>query len=720
MSLSVGQIALDLKINQKGFNKEVKGIQSLAKKTGKMLAAAFTVRTLARFTAQCLELGSNLSEVQNVVDTVFPTMNEKLNEFAKNAASSYGLSETMAKKYAGSFGAMASSFGFAESKAYKMSTTLTGLAGDIASFYNISQDEAYTKLKSVFTGETEALKELGVVMTQSALDSYALANGFGKTTSAMSEMEKVSLRYAFVQSQLTNAAGDFAKTSDSWANQVRILSLQFDSLRASIGQGLINILTPVIKSLNLLMTKLVQAGDAFKRFTETLMGKQVDTTSATTNEIASIEATAASADSALNTARSSAAKLKRELAGFDKITKLSDNTDNTGAASSGSTSSVVNAAEYKEGNKEITKFSGNITKLSKSFDKLKKSAQPFFDLLSKAGKWTLDNVLKPLGKWTINELAPKVIEALAGAFDVLYQVGKLLQPVAIFLWDYFLKPMANFTGGLILTFLQALSNDLGRVAKVLEVFRNAVKDSVNASRADWEIFKASAANVGEKIVGVYEEMKAAILDFPNHIKDIKVKVSAWFTDKKEDLAAKWKELVSGVQDKAAYVYARIGNTWNDLKSTWNNLLANFKDKAVSITLSIKGTVSDIKKWFNESVIDAVNAKIHKIPLLKNVSIPYLAQGGYVKANTPQLAMIGDNRHQGEVVAPEKKLIEMARLAASSVGGTDAEVVILLREIVELIKALELVAKIDGGSLTDLVVKLINQRTKSTGVFPLNL
>ena len=187
---SVGQIGLDLVINKNGFDKQLVGIQSLAKKTGKILAAAFTVKKLADFGKECIELGSDLAEVQNVVDVVFPNMNKQIDSFAKNAAAQFGLSETMAKKFTGTFGAMSKAFGFNEKAAYDMSTTLTGLAGDVASFYNISQDEAYTKLKSVFTGETESLKDLGVVMTQTALDSYALANGFGKTTAKMSEMEK--------------------------------------------------------------------------------------------------------------------------------------------------------------------------------------------------------------------------------------------------------------------------------------------------------------------------------------------------------------------------------------------------------------------------------------------------------------------------------------------------------------------------------------------------
>ena len=247
MATTIGEIGLDLVVNHNQFKSQMAGINGLAKKAGATLAAAFGVKKLIDFSKSCIELGSNLAEVQNVVDVTFPSMAEQVDKFAKSAAGSFGLSETMAKKYTGTFGAMAKAFGFSEKQALDMGATLTGLAGDVASFYNLSQDEAYTKIKSVFTGETESLKDLGVVMTQTALDSYALANGFGKTTDQMSEAEKVALRYSFVQKQLSAATGDFSRTSQSWANQVRILSLQFQSLKASIGQGLINVFLPVLR-----------------------------------------------------------------------------------------------------------------------------------------------------------------------------------------------------------------------------------------------------------------------------------------------------------------------------------------------------------------------------------------------------------------------------------------------------------------------------------------
>lgn len=240
------------------------GLANGFKKLGAILASAAIIDKLVDFGKQAVNLGSDLEEVQNVVDVTFTTMSDAVNKFAKDAAKTAGLSETMAKRYVGTFGAMADSFGFAEAEAYEMSTALTQLSGDVASFYNITQDEAMTKLKGVFTGETEALKELGVVMTQSALDAYALANGFDKTTSAMTEQEKVALRYQFVMDQLSSASGDFVRTSDSWANQTRVLQLQFESLSATIGRVLIGSLSPAIQFINsTVMPALQKMADGF-------------------------------------------------------------------------------------------------------------------------------------------------------------------------------------------------------------------------------------------------------------------------------------------------------------------------------------------------------------------------------------------------------------------------------------------------------------------------
>lgn len=344
---SVGQIGLDLVVNQNQFDRQMRGITNIASKAGKILAGAFAIKKITEFTSACLDLGSDLAEVQNVVDVTFSKMNEQVNNFAQNAVFQFGLSETMAKQYTGTFGAMAKAFGFVESEAYAMSTTLTRLAGDVASFYNITQGEAYTKLKSVFTGETESLKDLGVVMTQTALDQFALANGYGKTTAKMTEQEKVALRYAFVQQQLSLAQGDFARTSDSWANQVRILKLQFDSLRASLGQGFIAAVTPVIKVINTIMGKLVQLANVFSAFMKRLFGVKSDSSSGI-GAVASDVSSATNAmdnlsnsTSGVGSAAKKAAKEIKGLMGIDEINTISS-TGSDSDSGSGDSSGIGN------------------------------------------------------------------------------------------------------------------------------------------------------------------------------------------------------------------------------------------------------------------------------------------------------------------------------------------------------------------------------------------
>lgn len=339
---SVGSIALDLNLNSKQFNSQLNGITGLAKKAGAMIAGAFAVKKLADFGRECIRLGSDLTEVQNVVDVTFGSMSAKVNAFAQDAITAFGLSETTAKKYMGTFGAMSKAFGYSSSQAYDMSAALTGLAGDVASFYNLSTDEAYTKLKSVFTGETETLKDLGVVMTQNALDAYALANGYNRVTAKMTEQEKVALRLAFVQDKLSLASGDFARTSGGWANQVRVLSLQFEQFKATLGQGLINVFTPVIQVINTLLAKLMTLAQAFKSFTAMLFGDRSVDASGTMGDLAgSVEGVG---DSAAGTAK----QIKASLAGFDELNVL--NGSDSGGAGGGADMPAVDFGAALEGN----------------------------------------------------------------------------------------------------------------------------------------------------------------------------------------------------------------------------------------------------------------------------------------------------------------------------------------------------------------------------------
>lgn len=360
---SAGSIQLDLELNRSGFDKQISGIGDMAKKAGLAIAAAFSVKALVDFGKSCINLGSDLAEVQNVVDVTFTSMSAQVDKFAKDAVVNFGLSETMAKQYMGTIGAMSKSLGFSEKAAYEMSEGIASLAGDVASFYNISQDSAFDKLQSIFTGTLMPLREFGINMSQAALQEYALRNGITKSMDAMSEQEKVMLRYKFVMDGLKGAQGDFLRTSDGWANQVRVFKLQFDSLKATIGQGLINVLLPVVKMINGLIGRVMSLANAFKAFTDLLSGGGKSSASASVSKAAGdmgkMEQAAGGAGKALGGAGGAAKKAAKDIAsattGIDELNIINkpdsgdDGGSGGGGGSGGSSSSDYGADEFEMG-----------------------------------------------------------------------------------------------------------------------------------------------------------------------------------------------------------------------------------------------------------------------------------------------------------------------------------------------------------------------------------
>ena len=516
MATSIGQIGLDLVVNKNQFESQMQGITGLAKKAGAALTTAFGIKKLVSFGKQCLELGSDLAEVQNVVDVTFPNMTAKVDKFAKSAAQSFGLSKTMAKQYTGTFGAMAKAFGFTEEQAYDMGSTLTGLAGDVASFYNLSQDEAYAKIKSVFTGETESLKDLGVVMTQTALDSYALANGFGKTTSKMTEAEKVALRYAFVQDQLSAAQGDFARTSGSWANQVRILQLQFDSLKATIGQGLINLFTPIIKAVNTLIGRLVTLANAFKSFTELIIGQKSSGSSTVESPISNLSDEAGTAEDSLQsasgaadnlsestnkvgTAAKKAAKQLRSLMGFDQINRLDKKDSTTTSKPKGTgTASLGDATDFGK----LAEGDTVIDKTNKKLDSLLKRCKELAGLFKKgfqigfgdSGKKidSINRSLKNIGKnlkeiftdpevvSAANRCADNIALALGKTAGAVTRIGLTMADNLLGGVDKYLSKSKNYIKKRIVSIFDAT----GEIAKLCGDYAVALADIFDAFSGD--------------------------------------------------------------------------------------------------------------------------------------------------------------------------------------------------------------------------------------------
>ena len=317
-------------------------ISSSMGKIGKLLAGAFAIGSIINFGKECIELGSDLAEVQNVVDVTFGDMAENVNQFAKTAITQFGLSETSAKKYTSTMGAMLKSMGLTKEEALVMSKTITGLSADMASFYNLDNEVAFEKIRSGISGETEPLKQLGINMSVANLQAYALSQGITKAYSSMTQQEQALLRYNYLLSVTADAQGDFARTSNQWANQTRILAEQFNALKAEIGQGLIAAFTPVIRALNFLIAKLRVAAGYFRAFMEMIFGKQsVSEGSGMTDVASDVDTVTDSADGASDavsgigdSAKEAAKKIKGSLSSFDELNVIGTTDSSSGGSGS--------------------------------------------------------------------------------------------------------------------------------------------------------------------------------------------------------------------------------------------------------------------------------------------------------------------------------------------------------------------------------------------------
>lgn len=200
--------------------------------------------------SESIGLASDLVETQNVVDVTFEDSASTINKWAQEALNAYGITETKAKQYSSTLGAMLKSMGIADDQVLQMSMDMAGLAADMASFYNLDHDTAFEKIRSGISGETEPLKSLGINMSVANLNAFALEKGMNKAFDKMSQAEQATLRYQYLLEATKDAQGDFARTGDSFSNEMRKLQTNLDRIKTEFGKGLLGVVTPAISLLN--------------------------------------------------------------------------------------------------------------------------------------------------------------------------------------------------------------------------------------------------------------------------------------------------------------------------------------------------------------------------------------------------------------------------------------------------------------------------------------
>lgn len=400
-------------------------------------------------------MASDLEEVQNVVDVSFGSMADQVEAFANTAVRSYGMSALTAKRMASTFMAMSNGMDIAQEAGKNMSLQLTALAGDMASFYNVGQDIAQTALNSIFTGETESLKKFGIVLTETNLEAFALSQGIKKSYQAMSQAEKVALRYNYVLNATKNAQGDFARTSGSWANQIRLLKEQWTQFLGILGKGLIQILTPMVKALNQMLASLISIGNAI---TKVFGGKTTNNMSTTIKDSAS---SAGDLDAGLGDANNTAKKLSRTIAGFDELNVLNPKEEEK-KPDSGNTGSDIGAGNIADFKIDETQTEGVKTRL----EQFVKDCQEILN------KWQ-----STIPKLEINFDTEKAINNLQNIgknlLDTIAGWGSFIITIGIDIAnDLDIGRLGNDILGLVEAFTELASSITGAVVPALENFYN--------------------------------------------------------------------------------------------------------------------------------------------------------------------------------------------------------------------------------------------------------
>lgn len=483
-----------------GFSNTTKSIKStrsgfrgLASTIGKFYATYWLVMRAVGKIGGAVDLASQLTEVQNVVDTTFGDMASKVDDFTKTSIQDFGMSELTVKQISSRFQALGTSIGISSEQVangtavankalmsqnntlYKttdsmadMSLNLTRLAGDMASFYDVDQADVAKSLQSIFSGTIAPLRKYGLDLTQATLSEWAMKNGLDANIKSMTQAEKVLLRYNYVMANTQAAQGDFAKTANTWANSVRVLKQEFQAWGSIIGSVVINALKPFVQALSKVMLKVI----SFTRTVADALGAifgwtiEISGRGATADGMEDIADGVGDIGDNADSSNKKAQKLKKTLLSIDEIHALDDNSDSGSGGGSGSGGSGGGGAG-----------GGVDSSLKKTDGLLEKYKSSIKDLYS-------------LGKY--------IGDALASAMESI-DWKKIYQKA-----DNFGKGLADFLNGLI---SPRLFYDLGAtIAGSL----NTALHFLNSfgTTFDWTNFGLSIAN---GINGFFENFDFALL-----------------------------------------------------------------------------------------------------------------------------------------------------------------------------------------------------------------
>ena len=614
------------------------GLKSFAGQALSMLGIAGGIYAIGNAIKESITYSSDLAEAQNVVNQGFGSLAYMADDFAESALYSFGLSELQAKRTSGQFAAMARALGVVPEQAAEMSLSLTGLTGDLASFWNVSQDVAQTTLESVFTGETESLKKFSVVMTQANLQQYAYSRGITKSISAMTEAEKAQLRYAYVMDATAMAQGDFASTSAGWANQVRILSGQFQTLARIVGTGLVTAFLPVIRVVNQVLAAVIRLANGIASLLGGLFGFEGQTVSAgagLADMAASADGVASGMEDAAggigdvgDAAKKSEKKLNGFIAGWHEVNNMTSSSDASGSSGGASAGGVSMPDEYEIDIEAEDNTSPVIDQIKQRFIGLKDLFLDGF-YLGLGDMSVFDSIrqnIESIGQ-SMREIFTDgdVIESFNNMLDALAYNGGIVAgsfvSVGATIADNITGGIAKYLGqstGRIQDYLISMFDITSRSAEIVGDFSAAFADIFSVFRGD------EAKEITASIIQIFTDGFMGVTEIAGKLgTDILDTILSPITENADG----FKEALSNTLGPLAEILGTLADSFTE---TWDSINAMYDEHIAPMFQSIKdglseivGTLLDGYNTYLAPTLDSLAAKFSEVwdrsiqPLLNN-------------------------------------------------------------------------------------------------------
>lgn len=632
-----GSIRINTLLNTSDFVSSFRRLGSSIRGLLGTLGLGLGIAGLVSLGKQAIETASDIQEVQNVVDTAFGSMSYKMEQFADTAIKQFGISRLAAKEMGSTFMAMGRSMTGNLEQSSDMAIALTARAADMASFYNKSVSETSTALKSIYTGETEVLKAYGVVMTEVNLQEYAATQGITKKISAMTQAEKVQLRYNYVMKQTSLAAGDFAKTSDSWANQTRILSEQFKELLSILGSGLITVLTPVIKFLNTVLTQLIAIAKQIGAILSKLFGISIPV--ADSGKFAEdLSMAAGGADELAEGIEAAGKAAKGALAPFDRLNVLSQNEGSgKGGAGAGGGFEMPSLEMEDTGVEEVDAMSSAIDALLERlkplfdwFTKLKNLfVEGFFDGLGESWKERVDEIIadaKNIIK-TLTEIFtdPAVV---AAAQTMIEKIAYALGQVVGSLVSIGITIAQNIVGGIDMYLTQNKEFLKEKLVSIFDITGDIALLIGEACATIAYIFEAFGSESGQQltanIIGIFTNTIMSLLELALKFgRDILNCIIQPIVDNKEALRTALEGLLGVAAEVAGTVLNGINDTFAKLNEVYD---AHFKPFFDSVAIGLSELLSHFLDFWNRNVQPMLDEWAQEFDVLWNEHIQPLIDG----------------------------------------------------------------------------------------------